>query len=126
VADASSRACGSPWGFSLALATVVLWAVSGPLLGFSNTWLLIINTITTIVTFLMVFLVQATQNREARALHLKLDELLRATSGARDGMVDLEDADDEELRRFQEEFRRLRERGHGPVDAARGAIEELS
>jgi low affinity Fe/Cu permease len=99
---------GSPWAFILAATVIVVWGITGPIFGFSDTWQLIINTGTTIVTFLMVFLIQNTQNRDAKAIHLKLDELLRAVSEARTGMVDLEDLSDAELQRLQEEFERLR------------------
>src|SRR4051794_29253021 len=86
-----SSAVGSPWAFVIALTAVIVWAVSGPIFGFSDTWQLVINTSTTIVTFLMVFLIQNTQNRDAQALHLKLDELVRALEGARQEIfVDLE------------------------------------
>jgi low affinity Fe/Cu permease len=100
-----SGAVGSPWAFAIALTAVLVWAVSGPLFGFSDTWQLVINTSTTIVTFLMVFLIQNTQNRDAQALHLKLDELIRALEGARQEIfVDLEDKDDDELKRVKEEI----------------------
>lgn len=102
-------AVGTPWGFTCALLTIILWAVSGPLFDFSNTWQLVINTCTTIVTFLMVFLIQNTQNRDAQATQLKLDELLRASKGARDSLVDVEELSDEELEKFHEEFRKLHE-----------------
>jgi low affinity Fe/Cu permease len=109
-AHGTSCAVGSPWAFMAAVAVIVVWGLSGPLFGFSDTWQLVINTGTTIVTFLMVFLIQNTQNRDARAIHLKLDELLRAVEGARTRLVDLEDLDDEELDRLQGAFQRLRER----------------
>ncbi|HYE91742.1 MAG TPA: low affinity iron permease family protein [Terriglobales bacterium] len=101
---------GSPWIFFAALAMVALWAVSGPAFGFSNTWQLLINTGTTILTFLMVFLIQNTQNRDARAIHLKLDELIRAVEGARTKLVHLEDLTDDELADLQEQFRKLHDR----------------
>src|SRR6266567_2940029 len=99
---AASAAVGSPWAFILALLIIVVWAVTGPLFGFSDTWQLVINTGTTIVTFLMVFLIQNTQNRDAKAIHLKLDELIKGVEGARTGMVDLEDMTDEDLKKLQE------------------------
>jgi len=101
-----SEATGHPAAFIAALSLVVGWLVTGPLFHFSDTWQLVINTGTTIVTFLMVFLIQATQNRESRALHLKLDELLRAMGGAREDLEDLEDATEAELKKYEEEFRR--------------------
>jgi low affinity Fe/Cu permease len=103
----ASEHVGSSWAFVLGLGVVLLWAITGPVFGYSNTWQLVINTATTIVTFLMVFLIQNTQNRETRALHLKLDELLRAVQGARTSLVNLEDCTDEELRALQKEFQRL-------------------
>src|SRR5689334_2820587 len=99
-----------------AVTVIVVWAVTGPLFGFSDTWQLVINTGTTIVTFLMVFLIQNTQNRDAKAIHLKLDELLRAMEGARTGLVDLENLPDAELARLQKQFERVHER---TSDAAR-------
>ena len=101
---------GSPWAFVVAVGVIVTWAVTGPMFGFSDTWQLVINTGTTIVTFLMVFLIQNTQNRDAKAMHLKLDELLRGVKGARTGLVDLEDASDEELAALQAEFESIRGR----------------
>jgi low affinity Fe/Cu permease len=106
----ASMAVGSPWAFISAITVIVIWAVAGPMFRFSDTWQLIINTGTTIVTFLMVFLIQNTQNRDAVAVHLKLDELIRAVAEARTGMVDLEDLSDQELEKLQEEFKELRER----------------
>lgn len=106
-AHGASAAVGSAWAFLLALAVLVVWGVTGPLFGFSDTWQLIINTGTTIVTFLMVFLIQNTQNRDAKAIHLKLDELIRAMTGARNQLVDLESLSDKELARLQKEFHEL-------------------
>jgi len=91
-----SNAAGTAYAFIFAFLIVILWATSGPLFDFSDTWQLVINTGTTIVTFLMVFLIQNTQNRDSKAVHLKLDELIRATK-ARDAFVDLEDLSDDEL-----------------------------
>ena len=100
----------------LALASILVWAVLGPLFHFSDTWQLVINTATTIVTFLMVFLIQNTQNRDTKALHLKLDELLRGVVGARTSFVNLENLSDEELEKLQHEFERVRGRAQdGPV-----------
>ena len=96
-ATAVSKWTGRPPVFATCCLLVVLWAMSGPLFGFSDTWQLVINTSTTIITFLMVFLIQNTQNRDAVAIHLKLDELLRAVEGARTGMIDLENLSDDEL-----------------------------
>ena len=105
-----SEAVGSPAAFILGVTLIVLWAVTGPVFGYSDTWQLVINTGTTIITFLMVFLIQSTQNRDARAIHLKLDELLRGVKGARTAMVALENSTDEELAEFQKEFDRLHAR----------------
>src|SRR5438067_13604258 len=105
----SSAVLGSAWVFALAILIIVVWGVTGPTFHFSDTWQLIINTGTTIVTFLMVFLIQNTQNRDAKAVHLKLDEILRANRRARNTLVDLESMNDEELQALQDEFRRLRE-----------------
>jgi low affinity Fe/Cu permease len=102
-----SVAVGTPWAFGLAFVTIVTWAVLGPVFHYSDTWQLVINTATTIITFLMVFLIQNTQNRDTKALHLKLDELLRGVEGARTSLVDLENLSDEELDRLQKEFERL-------------------
>jgi low affinity Fe/Cu permease len=99
LAVATARITGKPLTFLLALAVVVVWAVTGPLFGFSDTWQLVINTGTTIVTFLMVFLIQATQNRDTMALQLKLDELILATKNARNDIAGIEEASDQEIER---------------------------
>jgi low affinity Fe/Cu permease len=104
-----SKWVGSPWMFVGALAVIIAWSITGPLFHFSDTWQLVINTGTTIVTFLMVFLIQNTQNRDAEAIQLKLDELLRAAARARTSLVNLEELSDEELARLHEEFRKLQE-----------------
>ena len=102
-----SDATGSPWAFIIAVAIILVWALTGPIFQFSDTWQLVINTSTTIVTFLMVFLIQNTQNRDSKALHLKLDEIIRSTANARNSLIDLEDLSDEEITRVQEEFKQL-------------------
>lgn len=101
---------GSSWAFLAGVMVVLVWGLSGPYFHFSDTWQLIINTGTTIVTFLVVFLIQGAQNRDSRALHLKLDELLRAVDHARTSLVALESRTDDELDRLQQEFERLRHR----------------
>jgi low affinity Fe/Cu permease len=101
---------GTPGAFLTALVVLVAWAVSGPFFGFSDTWQLIINTGTTIITFLVVFLIQSTQNRDASVIHLKLDELIRATKSARNGLLALEQLSDGELATLEAEFRRLQQR----------------
>jgi low affinity Fe/Cu permease len=103
-----AQAVGSPWAFAIALSTVVVWGFTGPLFHYSDTWQLVINTATTIITFLMVFLIQNTQNRDTRAIHLKLDELLRGVKGARTSLINLEALSDEELDQLQHEFERVR------------------
>jgi len=108
-ANRSSYYLGSRWSFLAAITVIVAWGVTGPLFHYSDTWQLVINTGTTIVTFLMVFLIQNTQNRDAHAVHLKLDELIRATKGARNALVGLEDMSDEELDTLQREFEQLRD-----------------
>lgn len=116
-ANTASRGLGTPHAFVIAVLVVVVWAVTGPLFHFSDSWQLVINTGTTVVTFLMVFLIQATQNRDATALHLKLDELIRSTREARNTFAALEDASDDELKRFQDEFKKLRDQGHSEAAA---------
>lgn len=108
LSKAISCALGSPYAFAIALTGVILWAILGPVFGFSDTWQLVINTSTTIITFLMVFIVQNSQNRDAKALHLKLDELIRALEPARNGLIDSEDLSDAELDRLEKEFARIR------------------
>lgn len=121
-AQRTAAATGSAGAFTLAVFVIVTWAITGPLFHFSDAWQLVINTGTTIITFLMVFLIQATQNRDARAVHLKLDELLRAVEAARTSMVELEDRSDAELDRIRAEFVELRT--HAEREAARVAAGE--
>ena len=109
-AHKTSVAVASPYAFIAAVLVVVIWALSGRIFGYSDTWQLVINTGTTIVTFLMVFVIQNSQNRDAKAINLKLDELIRAKKGARNSLVDLEECTDEELEQIEREFRRLRDR----------------
>jgi low affinity Fe/Cu permease len=121
---ASSTVVGSPWAFIVASLIVVVWAFLGHHYHYSDTWQLIINTGTTIVTFLMVFLIQNTQNRDARAIHLKLDELIRGHKGARNRLVDLENCTDEELDEMEKEFHRVRRKarqGNAPEQVGREA-----
>lgn len=103
-----TRWAGSPLAFTLALIAVLIWALTGPMFGYSETWQLVINTGTTIVTFLMVFLIQQSQNKDCRAVHLKLDELLHAVKDAREDMIDIENFSEEELDRLAEEFKKRR------------------
>jgi len=109
-AQATARGAGRPVTFCAAAGAVVLWAISGPLFGFSDTWQLVINTSTTIVTFLMVFLIQNTQNRDSEAIQIKLDELIRVTSGAHVSLLNLEELKDEELDRIRQQYQELAER----------------
>jgi low affinity Fe/Cu permease len=110
IAKRTSEFAGSSIAFVGACAVILIWVVTGPLFHFSDTWQLIINTGTTIVTFLMVFLVQHTQNRDARALHLKMDELLRSLDSARNRLIDLENCTDEEMAQIERQFRALKKR----------------
>jgi len=106
-ASQTSAAVGSSWAFITAVAIIVVWAVTGPMFHYSDTWQLVINTGTTIITFLMVFLIQNTQNRDAKAIHLKLDELIKATKGAHNSMIDLDKLSDEQLKALEEEYKRI-------------------
>ena len=106
-----SNIVGSPSSFFLAIAVILAWGITGPLFHYSDTWQLVINTGTTIITFLMVFLIQNTQNRDARVIHLKLDELIRASVKARNSLVDLEELSDAEIEKLEKEFRDL----HGRI-----------
>ena len=102
-----ANASGKPATFVIALLVIIVWAVTGPIFGYSDTWQLVINTGTTIVTFLMVFIIQNTQNRDTQALQLKLDELIRVTKGAHNLMLDLEQLDDEHLERLRQVYEKL-------------------
>jgi low affinity Fe/Cu permease len=114
VAHWTSKATGSPGAFIVAVLAIVVWGVTGPVFGFSDTWQLVINTGTTILTFLMVFLIQNTQNRDAHAIHLKLDEIIRAIKPARNALIDIEEMEDKALDTLQDEFKELRD-----IDAKR-------
>ena len=122
IARQASCMLGTPYAFAVASATVLVWALTGPLFGYSDTWQLIINTGTTIVTFLMVFLIQHTQNRDARALQLKLDELLRSLEPARNRLINLENCTDAEIDQIERQFKALRarqERRNGAAESHR-------
>ncbi len=108
-ANSSSRFAGKPITFMLALGVVVVWGISGPIFHYSNTWQLVINTGTTIITFMMVFLIQNTQNRDGYALQVKLDELIRALEGAHNALLDLEELDDETLESIRKRYTKLAE-----------------
>jgi low affinity Fe/Cu permease len=116
----SSLLLGSAWAFAGAILTIVIWGLTGPTFHYSNTWQLIINTGTTIVTFLMVFLIQNTQNRDAKAAHLKLDEVIRALKGARNELIDLEKLADEDLTSLEKQFERVRKKAERDGNNPRG------
>jgi low affinity Fe/Cu permease len=107
VARGIALLAGRPAAFALAVAAIVLWGLSGPLFGFSDTWQLVVNTATTIITFLMVFVIQNTQNRDTAAIQLKLDELIRATQGAHNALLDLEEIDDAQFERYRRSYEKL-------------------
>jgi low affinity Fe/Cu permease len=109
-AKTASHFCGRPRTFALAVAIIAVWIVTGPLFGFSDTWQLVINTGTTIITFLMVFLIQNTQNRDTEAIQIKLDELIRATQGAHNALMDLEELEEETLDAFRRKYQLLASR----------------
>jgi low affinity Fe/Cu permease len=117
----SAIALGSAWAFAGAVLVIFVWIVTGPTFHFSDTWQLVINTATTIVTFLMVFLIQNTQNRDAKAVHLKLDELIRALKDARNELVNLEDLSDEDLKRLEKQFQLMRKRAEHDGSPSRHA-----
>jgi low affinity Fe/Cu permease len=121
-AHRSSVMLGSAWAFTAAVLVIVVWLVTGPTFHFSDTWQLIINTATTVITFLMVFLIQNTQNRDAKAMHLKLDELIRAIKGARNQLVDLENLSDEELKKLEKQFQRMRKRAENDGSPSRHVV----
>jgi low affinity Fe/Cu permease len=110
LARLTAHAMGQPAAFGTALAIIILWAISGPIFGFSDTWQLIINTGTTIITFLMVFIIQNTQNRDAEAMHIKLDELIRAMDQAQNALLNLEELEEDDLERIRANYLRLAER----------------
>ena len=119
-----SHLAGTSWAFIIAVLIIVVWAATGPLFHYSDTWQLVINTGTTIITFLMVFLIQNTQNRDAKAFHLKLDELIKATKGASNSMIDLDELSDEQLKRLEEEYKRICADNNGGDSEKRGKKRE--
>jgi len=129
-ANWTARATGRPAAFILALAVVLAWAITGPLFNFSDTWQLVINTGTTIVTFLMVFLIQSTQNRDTAAVQLKLDELIRATQGAHNTLLDLEQLDEAELDRIRKLYAQLADKAktgiHPEIETGVPEVESLT
>jgi low affinity Fe/Cu permease len=114
-AKLTARITGKPLTFMIAVSIVAVWAVTGPLFGFSDTWQLVINTGTTIITFLMVFLIQSTQNRDSEAMQVKLDELIRATHGAHNALLDLEELEEEELDRIKAGYEKIAEQARGQL-----------
>ena len=115
----TAHATGHPAAFMLAALTIVVWIVTGPLFGFSDTWQLVINTGTTIVTFLMVFLIQNTQNRDTEAIQIKLDELIRATTGAHNALLDLEELEEDALDAFRSRYQKLAGAARAELDRGR-------
>lgn len=109
-----SNLLGSPQAFLIACLGILIWVVTGPIFHYSDTWQLVANTVTNVITFLMVFILQNTQNRDAKAIHLKLDEIIRSAQFARNELLDLEDLSDEELDRLQKSFVEIREKARGP------------
>ena len=117
----TAHAAGQPAAFSLAVLVLIIWAVTGPLFQFSDTWQLVINTGTTIVTFLMVFLIQNTQNRDSKALHVKIDELIRANKGAHNALLDLEELEEGDLDKMRGDYELLAEKARVALHRRKGA-----
>jgi len=120
IAKGSARLMGRPATFAIAVLLVLAWAISGPIFNYSDTWQLTINTGTTIVTFLMVFLIQATQNRDAEAIQIKLDEIIRSQAGAHNALLDLEELEEEELLELRSNYLALAEQAREAVKTGRG------
>jgi len=116
----TARAAGKPTAFALAIVIVIIWAATGPIFGFSDTWQLVINTGTTIITFLMVFLLQNTQYRDSETIQIKLDELIRATEGAHNMLLELEELDEKDLDRIRAEYRKLAEKARKDLKKGKG------
>jgi len=126
VCEVFSSGFGSPWGFLLAVLVVIVWILAGPTFQYSTAWQLVINTGTTIVTFLTVFLIQNTQNRDAKAIHLKLDELIHKIKGPRNTLIALETCTDEELEQLQQQFEKLKRSQPAASDKAERRIGSAS
>ncbi|HEX4147563.1 MAG TPA: low affinity iron permease family protein [Pirellulales bacterium] len=118
-AKATATATGNPYTFIFALGVLAVWAITGPIFGYSDTWQLVINTGTSVVTFLMVFLIQNTQNRDSAAMHIKLDELIRITKGAHNALLDLEDLTDDEIHKVQAHYQALAKKAQTAVGRGR-------
>jgi low affinity Fe/Cu permease len=116
LAHGCAQVVGSPWAFVLALGTTVLWAITGPHFHYSDTWQLVINTGTSVSTFLVVFLIQNTQNRDAKVMHMKLDELIRAIQPARTELVQMEELSDQQLEVLQKEFQTFRDGANAKLE----------
>lgn len=116
----TARAAGQPTTFAMAVLMLVVWAATGPLFHFSNTWQLVINTGTTVITVLMVFLIQSTQNRESAALNLKVDELIRSTKGAKNALLDLEEMEEDELDAIRDNYLKMADHAHKAMQRRRG------
>jgi len=116
----TARAAGRPIAFALAIVVIIIWATTGPIFGFSDTWQLVINTGTTIVTFLMVFLLQNTQYRDSEAIQIKLDELIRAMEGAHNALLELEELGEKDLDRIRAEYRKLAEKARKDLKKGKG------
>jgi low affinity Fe/Cu permease len=123
-AHQTSELVGLAWSFIVAVVVVIAWAATGPMFGYSDTWQLVINTGTTIITFLMVFLIQNTQNRDAKAIHLKLDEMIKATPKARNHMIDLDKLSDKQLKELETEYKRLCDEAERGDEVGRKAVKE--
>jgi low affinity Fe/Cu permease len=117
IAHKATEYCGSPLAFVIALSVIIVWLITGPLFHFSDTWQLVINTGTTIITFLMVFLIQNAQNRDGKSIQLKLDEVIRSIKTARNEIIDLENCTDEELHQLEQEFRSIHLKTQAKIQA---------
>ena len=124
-ARAASRLAGRPIAFAAAVGVVLVWAITGPLFGFSDTWQLVINTGTTIITFLMVFIIQNSQNRDSEAIQVKLDELIRCIEGAQNRLLDLEELEEDEIDKVRSEYRRLASDARKPPERGSSTGEVL-
>ncbi len=122
-AKCAAKATGHPLAFVLAASVIIVWAVTGPMFGFNNTWQLVINTGTTIVTFLMVFLIQNTQNRDTAALQIKLDELIRATKGAHNVLLDVEEMEEHDIERLRTDYEEIAAEARKELDAGKSDTE---